>query len=144
MKWRTALLISFGFILATIVFVLIVSIATGYNSTSSSISWNEGFNEKWAGTYLSTPDADYVAGFKLGIDGTYAFRYGSNPRMSTSYTGRYNRNFKNGVSSSGLNYKITGISVVGFDENAKNIRLAVDWDNPCGRHTDYFTLYLEY
>jgi energy-coupling factor transporter transmembrane protein EcfT len=114
------------------------------NYSSSTIPWDEGFNTAWAGTYLSKPDADYVIGFKLGTDGTYAFRYGSNPNIATSYTGKYNRNFRNGISSSGLKYKITEIRVFRFNENEKFLCLAVDWDNPSGKHTEYYDLYLEY
>jgi len=107
---------------------------------NNSNNWDHGFNTAWAGTYLSRADADYYVRFQLGTNGRYAFRYGENYMLSTRYVGNYNGNFKNGISNSGLNYRITEIKVIGFDENL--IRLAVDWDNPGGKHTDYFILYL--
>jgi len=102
-------------------------------------SWDEGFNVAWAGTYVSKEDADYVVAFKLGTDGTYAFVYGSNLSISTTYSGKYNKNFRNGVSKSGLNYRITEIRVTGFDKTS--ISLSVDWRLPSGNDTARYVLY---
>ncbi|MCL2186213.1 MAG: hypothetical protein FWB86_10225 [Treponema sp.] len=109
------------------------------NNSSYSLSWNEGFNELWAGTYSSKWDAEYVVRLVIGTDGNYNLRCGSNFHIATTYTGKYNRNFKYGESRSGLNYIIEDFRIIEFDNNS--IKIAVVWNNPQGRETDYYTLY---
>jgi len=139
MKNRTFIIIM-SILVGPSIFILIFGrFIFPQKNSSSNNSWNEGFNYEWVGTYVSKADADYVVAFKLGIDGTYAFVYGSNPSISTTYSGKYNNNFRNGVSKSGLNYRITEIKVTGFDKTS--INLSVDWRLPSGNDTGRYVLY---
>ena len=133
MKFGTAFKIMFGLIGASIILVIIGYIVSGGNLSS----WNEGFNVSWAGTYVSKADADYVVGFKIGEDGTYALAHGAT--LTTTYSGKYNRNFNNGVTKSPLQYTVVGLRITNFDE--KSITISVSWRLPSGNNTESYILY---
>lgn len=130
MKGRTALFIFLGFIAASLLLIII-------DTQMSTSSWDEGFNTSWVGTYASSLSDDYVAAFKIGDDGTYAFAYGAG--ATTTYAGKYNKNFNSGVSKSPFQYTITGLRIITFDE--RSLTVSVDWRLPSGNDTQLFTLY---
>jgi len=134
MKLGTAFKIMLGFIVASIILVIVGYLITGGNSSSS---WDEGFNTSWAGTYTSKADADYVVGFKIGEDGTYALAYGT--PLTTTYSGKYNKNFNYGVTNSPLKYTVIGLKVTNFD--TKSITISVNWKLPSGNNTESYILY---
>jgi len=138
MKIGTAFKIMFGFIGASIILVIIGYFITGGNSsTSTTSSWDDGFNVSWAGTYVSKADADYVVGFKVGEDGTYALAYGAT--LTTTYSGKYNKNFNYGITNSPLKYSVIGLQVTNFD--TKSITISVDWKLPSGNNKETYILY---
>jgi hypothetical protein len=129
-KIRTVLFI-FPCLIAALLFFIVIITQTWAGS------WDEGFNTSWVGTYTSSPGDDYVAAFKIGGDGIYAFAYGAG--AATTYAGKYNRNFNNGVSKSPFQYTITGLRIVSYNEIS--ITLSVNWTLPSGNDTELFTLY---
>jgi len=118
----------------SIVFIMISMMFSGCKK------WDEGFNTAWVGTYLSKPSTEYVAAFKLGEDGTFAFACGGGTfGLATTYSGKYNRNFNNGVSKSPLENTITEIRIVSSDD--KSITISASWILPEGNKTDTYVLY---
>ena len=104
-----------------------------------TIPWDEGFNISWVGSYKSRSTADYAVVFDLSSDGTYKLVYGENANITTTYSGKYNRNFNSGNSQSRLNYRITGLQVSNFD--ATSITLRCSWRLPSGNDTETYVLY---
>jgi hypothetical protein len=100
-------------------------------------SWDEGFNASWVGTYESSKSADYAVIFELSADGTYKLSYGEG--AVTTYSGKYNKNFRGGVTKSPLRYTITELRIIGFDE--KTITVSSDWKLPGGNDTEVYILY---
>jgi hypothetical protein len=125
-------------LLAVSIVLLLVGCTKEGNSSTPTTQWNEGFDTSWAGTYSSRPDDDYAVTFKIDNNGNYSFVYGTS--FTTTYTGKYNRNFSNGTSKSQLNYKITGIRVAYFEEK-KSITITVYWVLPKGNNTESYVLY---
>jgi len=131
-----------GMLLLLVLFVTVTVVIVNANKTissSSSGNWNEGFNTSWVGTYKSRANADYDVTFDLDVLGNFSFVYGSNPRISTTYSGKYYKDFRSGNTKSSLGYKITNLRITNFDENSINI--SINWITSSGNETDYFTLY---
>jgi hypothetical protein len=126
-----------GFMPIILSFGIILFVIVSCEAKQSTTSWNEGFNTSWVGTYVSQQDADYIAAFRVGADGTYSFAYGGG--VATTYAGKYNKNFNNGTTKSPFRYTITGLRVIGFDE--KSMTISVDWKLPNGDNTESFVLY---
>jgi len=101
------------------------------------IPWDTGFNNSWIGNYKSVGEEDYVVSFELNEDGAFKFVYGE--RLMTIYSGKYNNGFSKGETISSLNYNITNINILNFNEFECNI--SVDWILPSGRDRASYHLY---
>jgi energy-coupling factor transporter transmembrane protein EcfT len=130
-----------GMFLLLVLFVTITVAIVNVNKSSSSSSgnWDEGFNTAWVGTYKSRPNADYDVTFDLDFIGNFSFVYGSNSRISTTYSGKYYKDFRSGNTRSSLGYRVTNLRITSFDENSINI--TINWIISGKNETDYFTLY---
>jgi hypothetical protein len=106
-------------------------------SKESASSWDEGFNDSWVGTYESSKSADYAVTFELNADGTYKLSYGEG--AVTTYSGKYNKNFRGGVTKSPLRYIAAELRIIDFDE--KTITVSSDWKLPSGNDTEVYILY---
>jgi hypothetical protein len=116
--------------------IILLFIVIGIFSSQSTSDWNVGFDNSWVGSYVSKPNADYIVGFTVRGDGTYILTYGS--PNTTTYSGKYNKGFNQGVTNSPLNYTVTGIRVLRSDN--ESIALSVDWILPAGKDTERYEL----
>lgn len=125
---------------SSILLIIFGIIIFGNITSSSSESWDKGFNYEWVGDYASKADEEYFVTFTLKTDGKYTFIYGLDPSAATIYTGKYDKNFKYGTTLGRLNYKISNLKIIGYNRIDRSIKLEIDWENP--KSTDRYNLYL--